>query len=99
MKVRLLLLPLLCGSAFRVAAAPADGAANDAVVALLAKEGDTLEKGAGVVTLENGSESRAMLRWPADAAGKSVHILLEVKDDGMPALTTYRRVIIEGKHK
>ena len=31
---------------------------------------------------------------PEDAYGKSIHIILEVTDDGTPALTSYRRIVI-----
>jgi|WetSurMetagenome_2_1015567.scaffolds.fasta_scaffold09128_5 hypothetical protein len=31
---------------------------------------------------------------PEDADGKSIHIILEVTDDGTPALTSYRRIVI-----
>jgi Protein of unknown function (DUF1593) len=32
---------------------------------------------------------------PADAAGKSLHIVLEVRDDGMPSLVRYRRAVVQ----
>ena len=31
---------------------------------------------------------------PEDAAGKTIHIICEVTDSGYPALTSYRRVIL-----
>lgn len=31
---------------------------------------------------------------PEDADGKSIHIILEVTDDGTPALTSYRRIVV-----
>ncbi|MHC4521582.1 MAG: hypothetical protein ACYTAS_23570 [Planctomycetota bacterium] len=31
---------------------------------------------------------------PADAAGKTIHIILQVTDDGDPPLTRYRRAIL-----
>lgn len=31
---------------------------------------------------------------PADASGKTIHIICEVMDEGMPPLTSYRRVIL-----
>ena len=44
--------------------------------------------------IENSSES-ASLTIPADAAGKTVHVILEVHDDGIPPLTRYRRAVIQ----
>jgi hypothetical protein len=32
---------------------------------------------------------------PSDAAGKTIHVILEIKDDGLPPLTSYRRIVIE----
>ncbi|UCD50869.1 MAG: hypothetical protein JSW27_25510 [Phycisphaerales bacterium] len=32
---------------------------------------------------------------PADATGKTIHIVLSVTDDDTPPLTRYRRIIIE----
>jgi hypothetical protein len=31
---------------------------------------------------------------PTDAVGKSIHVICEVTDDGVPPLTAYRRVVI-----
>jgi hypothetical protein len=31
---------------------------------------------------------------PSDALDKEIHVILEVKDNGSPNLTSYRRVII-----
>ena len=36
----------------------------------------------------------AGLMVPADAAGKTIHVILEVTDRGSPALTRYRRVVL-----
>ena len=36
------------------------------------------------------------LTVPQDAAGKTMHFLLRVTDDGTPPLTRYRRLIVEG---
>ncbi|HWG44353.1 MAG TPA: CocE/NonD family hydrolase [Gemmataceae bacterium] len=48
----------------------------------------------GEATLENAGASKATLCVPKDAAGKTLHVILEVTDDGSPALTAYRRVVI-----
>lgn len=39
--------------------------------------------------------SEAVLRVPANAAGRTAHLLLEVVDDGDPPLTSYRRIVLE----
>ncbi|HEV3258293.1 MAG TPA: nucleoside hydrolase-like domain-containing protein [Gemmataceae bacterium] len=51
----------------------------------------------GDVALAKDREREAELELPADAAGKAVHVVLEVTDDGTPALTRYRRVVITAK--
>ena len=48
----------------------------------------------GDVTIENASSSLAAISVPTDAAGKSIHVILEVHDDGEPRLVAYRRMII-----
>lgn len=47
--------------------------------------------------LENVKSSRATLLIPKDAPAGDWHIILEVTDDGTPALTSYRRVIVTVK--
>ena len=37
----------------------------------------------------------AVVTIPEDAAGRTIHIILEVTDTGRPPLTAYRRVVIE----
>jgi hypothetical protein len=44
--------------------------------------------------VENATSAEAGLRVPADAAGKTIHVILEVTDAGTPPLTRYRRVVI-----
>jgi sialidase-1 len=48
----------------------------------------------GEATLENSEASKATLRVPKDAAGTTIHVILEVTDKGSPALTAYRRVVV-----
>lgn len=48
----------------------------------------------GSVTIQNSASSSAKLEIPEDAGDKSIHIILEVHDDGSPNLYAYRRVII-----
>lgn len=55
-------------------------------------EAGTYGREAGVA---NDKPSLAVLTVPADAAGKSIHLLLEVTDRGTPPLTASRRVVID----
>ncbi len=48
----------------------------------------------GEVTIESASAAKSTLRVPRDAAGKTIHVILEVTDDGTPALTAFRRMVI-----
>jgi Protein of unknown function (DUF1593) len=48
---------------------------------------------AGEMTLDAADKVDATLTVPADASGKTIHVLLEVTDDGKPALTRYRRIV------
>jgi Cellulose-binding Sde182, nucleoside hydrolase-like domain/Cellulose-binding protein Sde0182, C-terminal domain len=49
---------------------------------------------AGDVKLEGADKRDATVIIPADAKEKTIHIVLEVTDDGSPPLTRYRRVIL-----
>lgn len=49
---------------------------------------------AGTPEIEQADAARATLTVPADATGKTLHVICEVTDDGQPALKGYRRVII-----
>lgn len=51
----------------------------------------------GAAAVRDGNTSKATLPVPADAAGKSIHVVLEVTDSGTPSLTRYRRVIVTGE--
>ncbi|MFF5078399.1 nucleoside hydrolase-like domain-containing protein [Actinoplanes sp. NPDC000266] len=49
----------------------------------------------GTVTLDNSNKSVTSFTVPADAApGQTIHLILEVTDDGSPALKHYQRVIL-----
>lgn len=45
--------------------------------------------------IEDAGSQRASLRVPASAAGKSIHVILEVSDDGAPSLVSYRRLLVD----
>ena len=49
----------------------------------------------GPVKLQDATSRDAVLDVPDTAAGKSLHVILEVTDDGTPPLTRYRRVVVE----
>lgn len=49
----------------------------------------------GSVTILNSDSDKAILNIPSNASGETIHIILELSDDGKPSLTTYRRVIIK----
>lgn len=51
----------------------------------------------GKVELANTSNPEVGLRVPADAAGKTIHLLLAVRDRGAPPLARYRRVVLHVK--
>lgn len=55
------------------------------------REGGTFE---GEVKLENADKVEAKITLPSDAKGKSIHVILEVTDEGTPKLTRYRRAIL-----
>jgi hypothetical protein len=46
------------------------------------------------VPLTEATTEATNLKVPVDAAGKTIHVILEVTDGGEPALTRYRRVVI-----
>lgn len=48
----------------------------------------------GSVTIQNKTSSSVKLEIPEDAAGKTIHIILEVHDNGTPNLYAYRRMIV-----
>jgi hypothetical protein len=49
----------------------------------------------GAVAIKDDHTATATFTAPPEAACKSIHIVLEVKDDGVPALTSYRRVVLQ----
>ncbi len=46
------------------------------------------------VVIRDSSSPQAKVEVPSDAAGKTIHVVLEVTDDGKPALTRYQRAVI-----
>lgn len=48
----------------------------------------------GMLIIPKPRARETSVRVPANA-GKTIHIVLSVTDDGTPSLTRYRRVVIE----
>lgn len=46
------------------------------------------------IEIKNNNRQKTELTIPEDSQGKNIHIILEVKDNGSPVLTAYRRIII-----
>jgi hypothetical protein len=49
------------------------------------------------ITLTNDNTSAVNIEVPADSAGKTFHVICEITDNGVPNLTSYRRIIFEPK--
>jgi len=49
----------------------------------------------GAVSIQNSSSASATVTIPSDAGGKTIHIILEMHDNGSPNLFAYRRIIFE----
>jgi len=47
----------------------------------------------GTVEIRNRISNQALIEIPEDSAGKAFHVICEVRDDGVPNLTSYRRII------
>ncbi len=47
----------------------------------------------GTIEIKNRFSSQATIEIPKDSAGKTFHVICEVTDDGVPNLTSYRRII------
>lgn len=49
------------------------------------------------VGIEGADTDKATIRIPADLGKDTVHLILEVADDGSPNLTSYRRVVLRAR--
>jgi hypothetical protein len=47
------------------------------------------------VSIPTNTASKVTISVPADSAGKTIHVICEVTDAGTPALTSYRRIILQ----
>ncbi len=52
----------------------------------------------GKVAIQNDNSDKIVIDIPSDSAGKTIHIICEVTDNGEPTLTSYRRIIITSKN-
>lgn len=48
----------------------------------------------GSVNVTNASPTAATLRIPSDSAGKTIHVMLALRDCGRPPLAAYRRAVV-----
>lgn len=48
----------------------------------------------GEITIEDADAAKCKVVIPSDASGKTIHVVLELTDNGTPALTAYRRIVI-----
>ena len=48
----------------------------------------------GPVQIADDDQAIATLHVPPDAVGKTIHVILEVTDNGDPPLTSYRRFVL-----
>ncbi len=48
----------------------------------------------GVISIDDNEQETASFTVPENASGKSIHIILEIHDNGSPSLYAYRRIII-----
>ncbi len=59
------------------------------------KNADSYE---GDFEIDKPEEARQVIRVPEDLADKTIHLVLEVRDNGIPGLVSYRRVILNLKN-
>ena len=57
-------------------------------------EADTYDKS---IAIKNNTSQTTEISVPENSNGKNIHLILEVKDNGQPVLTAYRRIIIACK--
>ncbi|QRX63518.1 DUF1593 domain-containing protein [Dysgonomonadaceae bacterium zrk40] len=48
----------------------------------------------GATSVVECAASKCKIVVPSDASGKTIHLILEITDKGFPALTVYRRIVI-----
>jgi hypothetical protein len=48
----------------------------------------------GDVAIDRYATPKATLRMPEAASSKTIHVILEVRDNGNPSLYSYRRIVL-----
>jgi hypothetical protein len=48
------------------------------------------------VVIKKAAAPKTSVQIPKDASGKTIHVILTLRDDGNPQLTSYRRIVIKG---
>jgi hypothetical protein len=51
------------------------------------------------ITIPDKNSSKITIEIPSDSEGQNFHVICEVTDNGVPNLTSYRRIIIKSKGK
>jgi hypothetical protein len=49
------------------------------------------------IKISSSDSEKVSVKLPSDSSGKSIHVICEVTDNGEPALTSYRRIIIKSR--
>lgn len=49
----------------------------------------------GEVKIDDSDKAKYSVHVPMDAKGKNMHVILELTDKGTPALTVYRRMVLD----
>ena len=58
---------------------------------------DEVDTYSGKVSIQNADNKNASFKMPSDIKkGETIHLILEVKDNGSPQLTRYQRVVVKG---
>lgn len=58
-------------------------------------QSDVVGAYSGKVNIANATTNTVSVEIPADSAGKKIHVICEVTDDGSPSLSAYRRIVFE----
>ena len=45
--------------------------------------------------IDDSDKAKCSVHVPVDAKGKNIHVILELTDKGTPALTVYRRMVLD----
>ena len=45
--------------------------------------------------IEDANTAKCRVHIPVEAVDRNIHVILELTDEGIPALTVYRRIVLE----